>query len=37
LCAEAIGITRGRLLDAGAREGEREAREEAVPQLGLTL
>ena len=37
LCAEAIDITRRRLLEAGAREGPRAAREPSVPQLGLTL
>ncbi len=37
LCAEAIDITRGRLIENGAREGPRGAREAAAPQLGLTL
>jgi DNA modification methylase len=37
LCAEAVEITRTRLRDAGAREGERGQREEVAPQLGLTL
>jgi site-specific DNA-methyltransferase (adenine-specific) len=37
LCAEAVDITRRRLLEGGAREGARTAREPSVPQLGLTL
>ena len=37
LCVEAIDITRRRLLEGGAREGPRAAREPSVPQLGLTL
>ena len=41
LCAEAIEITRTRLVELGAREGKLEpcanARDEDVPQLGLTL
>jgi site-specific DNA-methyltransferase (adenine-specific) len=37
LCAEAIEITRRRLLEGGACEGTREAREAGAPQLGLTL
>jgi site-specific DNA-methyltransferase (adenine-specific) len=37
LCAEAVEITRTRLLDAGAREGDRGKRDGGVPQLGLTL
>ena len=37
LCAEAIEITKRRLLDGGAREGVREVREAGAPQLGLTL
>ena len=36
LCAEAIEITRARLLDAGARDGATAPRGEA-PQLGLVL
>ncbi len=37
LCAEAIAITRERLLALGGREGPRGHHEPAVPQLGLTL
>jgi site-specific DNA-methyltransferase (adenine-specific) len=37
LCAEAIDITRARLIENGAREGPRRALEAAAPQLGLTL
>jgi site-specific DNA-methyltransferase (adenine-specific) len=37
LCAEALDITRDRLLDAGGREGDAAMRAEVVPQLGLTL
>jgi site-specific DNA-methyltransferase (adenine-specific) len=37
LCAEAIDITRHRLLEAGAREGESPMHVEVAPQLGLTL
>jgi site-specific DNA-methyltransferase (adenine-specific) len=37
LCAEALDITRDRLLDAGGREGDVAFRAETVPQLGLTL
>jgi site-specific DNA-methyltransferase (adenine-specific) len=38
LCAEAIDITRGRLLELGAHEGREAQRDEsAAPQLGLTL
>jgi site-specific DNA-methyltransferase (adenine-specific) len=37
LCAEAIDITRARLIDHGALEGPAAAREAATPQLGLTL
>jgi site-specific DNA-methyltransferase (adenine-specific) len=37
LCAEALEITRGRLVDAGGREGDAALRTEPVPQLGLTL
>ena len=37
LCAEAVEITRTRLLEAGVREGLREMRGEEVPQLGLTI
>jgi len=37
LCAEAIEISRRRLLEGGAREGTREVREAGAPQLGLTL
>jgi len=37
LCAEAVDITRRRMLEGGAREGSRTAREPSVPQLGLTL
>ncbi len=37
LCDEAIGITRSRLLEAGAREGAAAPREAPVSQLGLTL
>jgi DNA modification methylase len=37
LCLEAIEIARSRLVAEGAREGGRALREEAVPQLGLTL
>ena len=37
LCKEAVDITRTRLVEAGGREGERGRREEAPPQLGLTL
>jgi DNA modification methylase len=37
LCLEAVEIARSRLLSVGAREGARELRPEAVPQLGLTL
>jgi DNA modification methylase len=37
LCAEALDITRDRLLDAGGREGDAAMRAETVPQLGLTL
>jgi DNA modification methylase len=37
LCAEALDITRDRLIDAGGREGDAPLRAEAMPQLGLTL
>ncbi len=37
LCAEAVDITRERLRELGAREGPREPRATAQPQLGLTL
>lgn len=37
LCKEAIDITRDRLVDAGGVVGESALREEAAPQLGLTL
>ncbi len=37
LCAEAIDITRRRLVESGAREGASEMREAGAPQLGLTL
>lgn len=37
LCQEAIDITTHRLVEAGGVAGERVVREEAAPQLGLTL
>lgn len=37
LCAEAVDITRARLVDAGGCEGESALRGEVAPQLGLTL
>jgi site-specific DNA-methyltransferase (adenine-specific) len=37
LCAEALDITRDRLLGAGGHEGDAALRAETVPQLGLTL
>ncbi len=38
LCTEAMEITKSRLLEAGALEGERSMQQdEAAPQLGLTL
>ena len=37
LCAEALDITRERLLNVGGREAEPAQRAESVPQLGLTL
>jgi site-specific DNA-methyltransferase (adenine-specific) len=37
LCAEALDITRHRLVEAGGREGESALHVEAAPQLGLTL
>ncbi len=37
LCAEALDITRDRLIDAGGREGDAPLRAEPAPQLGLTL
>ncbi|HEY5944204.1 MAG TPA: site-specific DNA-methyltransferase [Kofleriaceae bacterium] len=37
LCAEALDITRQRLIDAGGAEGEAALRAEPLPQLGLTL
>jgi site-specific DNA-methyltransferase (adenine-specific) len=37
LCAEAIDITRSRLLEGGAREDSAALRVEPAPQLGLTL
>ena len=37
LCAEALDITRQRLVECGGHEAERALREAGVPQLGLTL
>lgn len=37
LCAEAVDITRARLLETGAHEGERPRPGESPPQLGLVL
>jgi site-specific DNA-methyltransferase (adenine-specific) len=37
LCAEALAITRERLVAAGGREGERTLASETAPQLGLTI
>jgi site-specific DNA-methyltransferase (adenine-specific) len=37
LCAEAIDITRARLVEAGGLEGEAAMRAEGAPQLGLGL
>ena len=37
LCAEAVDITRQRLLALGGREGARPRRGDPAPQLGLTL
>jgi hypothetical protein len=37
LCAEAVDITRERLLGAGGREGEAALRAEAMSQMGLTI
>lgn len=37
LCAEALDIARGRLIDAGGRDAERAPRDGAVAQLGLTI
>ena len=37
LCAEAVDITRSRLVEAGGLEGESVLHGEAAPQLGLTL
>ena len=37
LCAEALDITRQRLVELGGHEGEQALREASAPQLGLTL